>query len=131
MRQKEPDKRNRHRLIEAMINAYLRRPYSDAELGDLLETDRSNICKIRTEVLEDLGVVPQPAEERGKYYLNRNNCPVNLRFTPDEALAIYLAGRRLQQQTKSAQKTVSSALEKLSDALRKPLAQALVKSGGD
>ena len=128
MRQKEPDKRNRHRLIEAMINAYLRRPYSDAELGDLLETDRSNICKIRTEVLEDLGVVPQPAEERGKYYLNRNNCPVNLRFTPDEALAIYLAGRRLQQQTKSAQKTVSSALEKLSDALRKPLAQALVKS---
>lgn len=121
--------RNRHYLIEKMISCYLQRPHSDIELAERLNTDRTNIYKIRTRTLEDMGIPPQPvAGERGKYFLDRKNFPITLRFSPDEAFAIYVAGRRLQQQTRSAQESVASALEKLSDKLRKPLATVLVKS---
>jgi hypothetical protein len=45
-----------------------------------------------------------------------------------DALALYLGGRRLQQQIRTGQKDVANALEKVAAALRQPLMQNLVRA---
>lgn len=53
-----------------------------------------------------------------------------IHFSPEEMAALYLAARRLQQQTKTSQEHVELALRKLANALRKPFAESLVKAAG-
>lgn len=120
--------RRRHALIEEMVRYYLLRAFSDAEMAEKVGTDRTNIYKIRTGVLEGQMGIPFVMEERGRYRIDRNHYVANIRLKPAEALALYLAGRRLQQQTKTAQQDVAVALEKLAEALHKPLAQKLVRA---
>lgn len=45
-----------------------------------------------------------------------------------EALALYLGGRRLQQQTRIAHRPTASALEKLAHVLRQPMMRNLVRA---
>lgn len=122
--------RNRHYLIEEMIRLYLERSWSDAELGERLGTDRTNINKIKRKEIEEKMGIPILADpnRRGKYYIPKDSFVNNIRLRPGEMLALYLAGRRLQQQTKTAQEDIAGALKKITSALNKPLANNLVKA---
>ncbi|MCP5094611.1 MAG: CRISPR-associated helicase Cas3' [Chloroflexi bacterium] len=123
------NERNRHFLIEEMINRYLDRAWSDSELAKDLNTDRTNIYKIRTKEFEKMGIFVEPVEgKRGYYRLDKESFVGTIRLTPSEMLTLYLGGRRLQQQTKTSQKDVANALKKLSNALQKPLSHNLVES---
>lgn len=123
----QPD-RNRHDLIEQMEWRYLQRAWSDMEMADELDTDRTNIYKIRVNVMEARMQIPFIEEGRGKWRIDKTNYVPNIRLNPEEALALYLGGRRLQQQTKTGQTAVATALQKLAHALRKPLAEKLVQA---
>ncbi|GIV76691.1 MAG: hypothetical protein KatS3mg050_1085 [Litorilinea sp.] len=120
-----------HRIyyIYEMERLYRQGAYSDAELGERLGTDRTNIYRIRKLMTEELGlaIVAHP-EERGKYYLLPGHELAHIFLSREEAAALYLAGRRLQQQTRTGQHHVANALEKLSTALGRPLAEKLVRA---
>lgn len=122
--------RNRHYLIERMIELYLQHAWTDAQLAEELETDRTNIYKIRTQELEQkMGIPVEPVPERRGYYrINKEFFVANIRLTPAEMLALYLGGRRLQQQNRTSQKDVASALKKVADALHKPMSHNLVEA---
>ncbi len=120
--------RKRYVYIEEMINRYVQRAWSDAQMAEALGTDRSNVYRMRTEVLEYQMGIPIYEESRGRYRINREHFVSYVRLNPAESLALYLGGRRLQQQTKTGQYDVGSALKKLAEALRKPLMQNLVRS---
>ena len=55
--------------------------------------------------------------KRGRYRLDRQKQLGSIRLSPLEALALYLDGRRLQQQTRIAHLPTAAALEKLAIVL--------------
>lgn len=122
------NERNRHYLVQEMIHRYLQRAWSDSELAEALGTDRTNVYKIRTKVLgEQMGIVLEPVE-RSRYRIDPRTFIAHIPLSPTEALALYLGGRRLQQQTRTGQQAIATALEKLAQALRKPLTVNLVRA---
>lgn len=122
------NERNRHYLVQEMIRLYLQRAWSDSELAEALETDRTNVYKIRTKVLEGQMAIVLETVERGRYRIDRSTFVDNIPLSPTEALALYLGGRRLQQQTRTGQRAIATALEKLAQALHKPLTVNLVRA---
>ncbi|MCA9994333.1 MAG: CRISPR-associated helicase Cas3' [Anaerolineales bacterium] len=122
------EERNRHALIADMEHLYLQRAWSDQEMADQVGTDRTNVYRIRTKVMEKKMQIPFIEEERGRYHINRAFYVAHIKLKPAEALALYIGGRRLQQQTKTNQSDVAHALEKLSAALHKPLAEKMVQA---
>lgn len=120
--------RNRHALINEMEHLYLQRAWSDQEMADHIGTDRTNVYRIRTKVMERKMQIPFIEEERGRYRIDPTFYVANIKFKPTEALALYIAGRRLQQQTKTNQVDVAHALQKLTAALHKPLAEKMVQA---
>lgn len=116
-------KRKRAWYIQEMARLYVQKAWSDQELAARLETTRSNIYKIRTDMEKEK--YPIYNDGYGKYRIDPTNLVNTITLKPEESLALFIAGRRLQQQTRSAQKMVVSALEKLAPALNKPLTQGL------
>ena len=128
MSEEQSGQYRRSELIQEMARLYTERPYSDVEMSKALETDRSNIYRIRQQ-MEEMGMPITPAPDvRGKYYIPRSYRLNHILLKQTEAAALYLAGRRLQQQTRSGQKEVASALQKLSHALGKPLSEKLIRA---
>jgi CRISPR-associated endonuclease/helicase Cas3 len=119
----------RHEFIHEMARLYKQRPYSDQDLADLLDTDRTNIYRIRRMMNEKMGIPIEPdRNQRGHYYIPKEYTISHIPLTRSEATQLYLAGRRLQQQTRTSQRPVASAIEKLAQALGKPLAEKMVRA---
>ena len=55
--------RNRHQHIDEMERLYLDRAWSDQEMADRLGTDRTNVWKIRTRVMEAQMGIPFITED--------------------------------------------------------------------
>lgn len=117
--------RNEH--IYEMERLYSQRAYSDAELAGRLNIDRTTVYKMRRFMEEKLEL-PFMEAERGRYRLDPHRRLSNIRVSPAEALALYLGARRLQQQTRTSQAAVASALEKLAQVFRNPLAAGLIQA---
>lgn len=117
-------------LLFKMLIHYLDRPYSDVDLGIELGTHDSNVWRIRKIMADELEIPLQEATERGKYFIRKDFQMRYIHFTPEEMAALYLAARRLQQQTKTSQEHVELALRKLANALHIPFAESLVKAAG-
>ncbi len=117
-------------LFYQMLVHYLDRPYSDAELGELLGTDRSNVYRIRN-IITSLEIPIEESTERGKYVLPRDFQMQYIHFSNEELAALYLGARRLQQQTRTSQQHVAYALRKLANAMRKPFAEGLTRAAGE
>ncbi len=118
--------RNRHALIEEMERLYLDRAWSDQEMADRIGTGRENVWKIRTKEMEAKMGIPFITEDGGRHRIDRTAYVAHIRLTPPEALALYIGGRRLQQHTKTGQQDVANALEKLANALHRPLVREMV-----
>lgn len=119
----------RYEFIYEMERLYLQAAFSDEEMGERLGTDRSNVWRIRKLMIDKMGIPIDPhPTERGKWYIHLDYSITHIPLSREQMAALYLAGRRLQQQTRTSQQPVVDALEKLAHALRKPLAEGLVKA---
>lgn len=119
----------RHEFIDEMQRLYKQSPFSDQELADRLGTDRTNIFRIRKLMEEQMGIPIQPdMNKRGRYFIPKEYTISHIPLNRIEAAQLYLAGRRLQQQTRTSQRPVARALEKLALALNKPLAEQMVRA---
>lgn len=111
--------------LNEMTRLYLQRAYSDIEMAERMGVDRTTAYRDRV-ALEKRAPFMQDAE--GRYYIDRSRFVSNVRLNMAEALSLYLAARRLSQQTRFAQNTAASGLEKLAVALHQPMTQQLVKA---
>lgn len=123
------DEYQRYEFIYEMERLYLQAPFSDQEMGERLGTDRTNIWRIRNLMIDKMYIpIEQHPTERGKWYIHPDYSITHIPFNREQMAALYLAARRLQQQTRTSQTYVADTLEKLALALRKPLAEGLVKA---
>ena len=117
----------RNELIIEMERLYADRAYSDIELAARLEVDRSTIYRVRRFMERELNI-PFLKEDLGRYRIDRRKQLGSIRLTQMEALALYIGGRRLQQQTRIAHLPTAGALEKLAVVLRQPMMKNLVRA---
>lgn len=117
----------RTELLREMERLYIDRAYTDIELAERLAVNRTTIYRARIFMEEELGI-PFLEEAPGKHRIDRHKQLGNIRLTQTEALALYLGGRRLQQQTRVAHLPTASALEKLAHVLRRPMMEYLVRA---
>jgi CRISPR-associated endonuclease/helicase Cas3 len=112
------------RLLE-MERLYVDRGWSDAEMAARLGVHRSTAYRDRA-LLETQ--VPFVELRRGRWKIDRKRYLSQVRLNVHEALALYLAARRMSRHTRISQPHVASALQKLSRALRQPMTQRLVEA---
>ena len=112
--------------LKEMERLYLERAFSDIEMAERLGVDRTIVFRDRKDLEEEY--VPFIEDPPGKYRIDRRNYLSHVRLNIREALSLYLAARRASQQTRSGQKPMANALEKLSLAMRQPMTERLVKS---
>lgn len=112
------------RLLE-MQRLYGLRAYSDKEMADLLGVDPTTIYRSRIEIEQEYPLI---RDEEGRYRLDRTRNISSIRLNLSEALSLYIAARRLSQQTKIGQRSVASALEKLAEVLRQPMTSRLIQA---
>ena len=122
-----PRTAKRTELIHQMEWRYLDRAYSDMELAELLNVNRTTVYRTRRTMDEELKM-PFYEEEHGRYRLDRKRMLSSIQLSPTEALALYLGGRRLQQQTRIAHLPTAAALEKLAQVLKRPMMERLVQA---
>lgn len=113
----------RSERLDAMKTLYLTRAYSDSEMAERLGVDRTTVFRDRAE-LEREYVFDQV--EHGHWRLDRTQYLTNLKVNLPEALSLYLAARRMSQQTRVAHTPVASALEKLAVTLQRPMTTRLL-----
>lgn len=117
----------RTELIREMERLYSDRAYSDIELAARLEVNRTTVYRTRVFMEAALGI-PFIDDGHGRHRIDRQKQLGNIRLTQMEALALYLGGRRLQQQTRVAHLPTAAALEKLAHVLRRPMMEFLVRA---
>jgi CRISPR-associated endonuclease/helicase Cas3 len=113
--------------LREMERLYVQRAFSDQEMADRLEVDRTTVFRHRVELEEEY---PFTVTEDGRHRIDRSKYLSGIKVNLHEALALYLAARRVSRQTSIAQPHVVSALEKLAEALRQPMTGRLVKAAG-
>ncbi len=96
---------------------------SDISLAQRFGVDRTTIFRDRSE-LE--GTLPLQEIEPGSYSVDRMKYISAIRLNLTEALALYLAARRMSRHTRTYQSHVVSALEKLAAALKEPMTEHLI-----
>ena len=111
--------------LREMERLYFQRAYSDIELAKRLGVDRTTIYRDRVALEKNL---PIKKDENGRYHVDRTRYLSHIRVNLSEALSLYLAARRMSQQTRYAQKPIASGLEKLALSLRQPMTDRLVKA---
>ena len=114
-------------LLSEMERLYGDHAWSDSELAARLEVNRSTVYRTRCFMESELDA-PLVEESPGRYRIDRQRRLGSIRLTPTEALALYLGGRRLQQQTRVGHLPTATALEKLAQVLRRPMMQGLVRA---
>jgi len=111
--------------LKKMEQLYLLRPYSDTEMAERLSVNRSTVFK-------DRGLLSTHAEfneERpGHWRIDKRHYLSNVRLSLYEALALYLAGKRMARHTYLSQPHVVSALEKLAITLPPMMTKQLQKA---
>lgn len=112
------------RIIE-MRRLYGLRAYSDREMAEHFGVDAATIYRTRIEIEAEYPLI---REDDGRYRLDRSRNISGIRLNLTEALSLYVAGRRLAQQTRVGQRPVASALEKLAEVLRQPMTNRLVQA---
>lgn len=123
------DEYRRYELIYEMERKYLERAWSDTEMAAELDTDRTNIFCIRKMMTEKMVIpIDEHPTLRGKYYIHPDYSITHIPFSREQMASLYLAVRRLQQQTRTSQQSVADVLQKVAHALRKPLAVSLVQA---
>ena len=119
---------NRADRLNEMERLYLLRAYSDIEMAYQLGVDRTTVWKDRAALEADK---PFIQVEAGRWKIDRVKYLSNIRLSLDEALALYLAARRMSRQTRIAQPHVAHALEKLAVTLHQPMTERLVTAAGE
>lgn len=117
----------RNELIHELERLYGDRYFSDVELAARMGVNRTTIYRTRVFMEQELGI-PFLCEPLGRYRIDRQKQLGNIRLSQMEALALYLGGRRLQQQTRIAHLPTAAALEKLARVLRRPMMEYLVRA---
>ncbi|MCU0486852.1 MAG: CRISPR-associated helicase Cas3' [Anaerolineales bacterium] len=114
--------------LEQMKWLYFQRAYSDEEMAQVLQVNRTTVYRDRLELeTEYMMIEVQP----GRFKLDPRQNLATLKPTLEEALALYLAGRRFSQRTQIAFQHTASGLAKLALAMRNPMAEKLVKSASE
>lgn len=111
--------------IGEMRRLYALRAYSDRELAEIFDVDPATIYRARVEIETEY---PLLRDDEGRYRLDRSRNISSVHLNLAEALSLYLAGRRLSQQTRVGQRPVASALEKLAEVLRQPMTRRLLQA---
>lgn len=96
---------------------------TDIELAERFGVDRTTIFRDRTELECE---IPLQEAATGRYTVDRMKYISAVRLNLTEALALYLAARRMSRHTRTYQAHVVSALEKLAVALKEPMTEHLV-----
>lgn len=111
--------------LREMERLYFQRAYSDSEMAERLQVDRTTVFRDRRELETS---VPFIEVEKGCWKIDRTKYLSEIRINLNEALSLYLAARRISQQTRTAQPHTASALEKLAICLKQPMTTRIVKS---
>ena len=119
---------NKAECLREMERLYMQRAYSDIEVAERLDVDRTTAYRYRMELSSGEKSLPIVQGEGGKWKINRARYLSNIRVNLYESLSLYLAARRASQQSRIAGKHAANALEKLSLALRQPMTTRLVKA---
>lgn len=98
---------------------------TDIEMAERLEVDRTTVYRDRAELERH---TPFREVEPGRWAIDRIKYLSSIRVNLAEALALYLAARRMSRHTRTNQPHVVSALEKLAVALKQPMTERLVKA---
>ena len=112
--------------LKDMERVLIQRSWSVPDLVKRYEVDRSTIYRHLLELEQELPL-EQRAED-GRYFINKTRYISSVRVNLHEALALYLAARRLFRQTRVCQPHVAEALGKLATALRQPMTERLVQA---
>ncbi|MFZ2486485.1 MAG: CRISPR-associated helicase Cas3' [Anaerolineae bacterium] len=119
----------RYNYIYEMERLYLQASFSDSAMGERLGTDRTNIYRIRRIMVDELHIpIEEDPDQRGHYFIPQHHSIMHIPLSREQAAVLYLAGRRMQQQTRVSQEAVATALEKLARPLPGALAERLVSA---
>jgi CRISPR-associated endonuclease/helicase Cas3 len=118
------------RLIE-MERLYYLRAYSDEEMGKVLDVDRTLAFRYRKELSAPPNNLEITKGDDGRWKINRMQYISSIRLNRHEALVLYLAARRASQQGRLAGTHLANTLEKLSQSLKQPMTERLVKAADD
>jgi len=102
-----------------------RNGFTDAELAERFGVDRTTVFRDRRELECE---IPFNEVAPGRWAIDRTKYLSSIRVNLTEALALYLAARRMSRHTRTHQAHVVSALEKLAAALKQPMTEHLVKT---
>ena len=111
--------------LEEMKRLYVMRAWTDIEMAQRLDVDRTTVYKDRIALESEY---PFLEEDTGHWRIDRNRFISEIKLNLHEALALYLAARRASRQTRVAQPHVAAAVEKLAVALRQPMTTRLVQA---
>ncbi len=119
---------SRAQRLREMERLYMERAYTDQEIAEVLGVRRETAYEDRI-TLETDDEIPfiEVEGERGRRRIDRTKYLPNIRVNLHEALALYLAMRRVSRQTRTAQPHVQKALEKIALTLRQPMTERLIR----
>ena len=112
------------RLAE-MKRLYIQRTFTDAEMAEKLNVDRTTIYRDRMELTLEY---PIEQDYEGRYHIERSKLISEIKVNLHEALTLYLAARKTSRQTRFYNPHVTNALEKLAATLRQPMTERLLKA---
>ena len=112
------------RLAE-MKRLYIQRAFTDAEMAEKLNVDRTTIYRDRMELTLEY---PVEQDDQGRYHIARSKLISEIKVNLHEALTLYLAARKTSRQTRYYNPHVTNALEKLAATLRQPMTERLLKA---
>ena len=113
--------------IREMERLYIQRGFTDIEMAERMEVDRTTAYKDRQLLESEL---PFVEVEPGRWKIDRLRYVSAIKVNLHEALVLYLASRRMSRQTRISQPYVASAIEKLAVTLKQPMTEQLVKAAG-
>lgn len=108
--------------MERLYTQY-RNGFTDIEMAERLQVDRTTVFRDRAELERE---IPFQEPEPGRWAIDRMKYVSSVRLNMLEALALYLAARRMSRHTRTGQLHVASALAKLAVALKQPMTEHLV-----
>ncbi len=115
--------------LQEMERIYTQRQggLTDIEMAERLAVDRTTVYRDRIELTTRVPVV-EAEGELGRFKIDRMRYLSSIRVNLTEALALYLAARRMSRHTRTNQAHIVSTLEKLAASLKQPMTERLVKA---
>lgn len=107
------NKRERQEQIEFLLLSTTE-PFTPTQIAEYVRADRTTIHRDLDEMSSRCPIMN---DGQGHYSIDRSHYISNIKFSPAEALSIYLALRRFARQTTKAPDFIISALRKVAHAL--------------